>query len=986
MISPWLRHFAARLGYRVRIRSARHPVRSSRLRLEGLEDRAVPAIVAGVQVGDGSDQRSEVRSITVTFSELVQFLGGDQNAAVAFELTNVTAGANVALDPTISADAQGRTVVTLTFAGGQIDPVSGLNGGPPSLADGRYRLTIFAADVTDLAGRPLDGSGAGMPGSDYVSPPDALGGSGLHLYRLFGDANGDGVVDAIDLGQFRSTVNANLGNPAYRAYLDADNSGAVDAQDLAQFRSRINTNVIAGAENMQFYVNPATGDDANDGRSAQAAWKTWARLVQAVQDGTVPAGTWVTADGTVANLGMTPTVATKDAWYAAYTAGDRQVTGGVINIDTSGAALQVTAPLVLPTGTEIRSATDQLTDLEVEVPITATEVWARPDAVDFPAVWGTTSKTDYVYAAEYEQVGGQWAQLDPIVAANLTAALPLLESTAGSFFVDPGTHELYTHALAGDPNTDGVSREVTPNFFGEFGGKMIDVTGGLAYKIGIDGGFGFKPTTGEAFGSSGIGTSEWDAISVIDSCQVSHAGKHSFESVGNLATGFIVYRDDTATLGPGGVFVGFWTHFVDFSGQSAPGSAYSIYDGSRTVAGVANVNAPGGADDVVGGYESFITHNAGGADQFAGRTFLNNSFAGGTNVGGPETTAVVSTGNTFGNVVSDFAAAWASTDDYFGARLPYIAGGSAVLTDATIVSGAEYTGVTATLAGDVTFDGGTIDLSGANGYTASWERAGPVSLRLNNVAVKGLDSPTFGLVDHWADTDAFSATNVSFTGSASWSLFGEYNGGPTAKSWQWARDAGQIDDKSQLNRGFWTAVPFPSRATFTAADGTDLSAYLPEAGPGFTNLVGAWGIANGEALLTAAAPAGPNIAWLNAGRADATVTAILDVAAGGSPDAGLIVNGLDANNYWHADLAGTTLTLYQRVGGVDSVRGNYFVGSTAGGKHTLSVSTSGDIVVVAWDGVPRFSYTAGQRPLETVSYVGLLANGSAVTFDDFEVR
>ena len=100
-------------------------------------------------------------------------------------------------------------------------------------------MTVFSAAVTGTNnGLSLNG------GTNYVSPADTFQGNGLHLYRLYGDASGDGVVDSIDLGQFRSTFNANNSQSNYLVYLDADNSGAVDAQDLSQFRTRFNANVF----------------------------------------------------------------------------------------------------------------------------------------------------------------------------------------------------------------------------------------------------------------------------------------------------------------------------------------------------------------------------------------------------------------------------------------------------------------------------------------------------------------------------------------------------------------------------------------------------------------------------------------------------------------------------------------------------------------------------------------------------------------------
>jgi hypothetical protein len=210
-----------------------------------------PITVANIQVNDGSAQRSEVRSITVTFSGPVSFTGG--NAAAAFQLQHVQDATIVNnLAAAVSTNGSGQTVVTLTFtttgnAATEIDPVSARNGGAASLADGRYSLTVLGSAVTDAAfGWNLDGDADGTPGGNYFNPADTLGGGPgqLRLYRIFADTNGDGVVDQQDLGQFRATLNAGSGNPLYLSILDADNSGVVDQIDLGQFRGRFNAGVF----------------------------------------------------------------------------------------------------------------------------------------------------------------------------------------------------------------------------------------------------------------------------------------------------------------------------------------------------------------------------------------------------------------------------------------------------------------------------------------------------------------------------------------------------------------------------------------------------------------------------------------------------------------------------------------------------------------------------------------------------------------------
>jgi hypothetical protein len=169
----------------------------------------------------------------------VNFAGG--NAAAAFQLKHVQTGNNVILSAVVTTNGSGQTVVSLTFSGADTDPVSSLNGASPSLADGRYTLTVLASAVTGVAdGQAING------GNNYVSPPDTLGGGAgqLHLFRIFGDATGDGIVDQVDLGQFRTAFNAALGDSNYLWYLDADGGGAVDQTALGQFRVRFNSNVF----------------------------------------------------------------------------------------------------------------------------------------------------------------------------------------------------------------------------------------------------------------------------------------------------------------------------------------------------------------------------------------------------------------------------------------------------------------------------------------------------------------------------------------------------------------------------------------------------------------------------------------------------------------------------------------------------------------------------------------------------------------------
>ena len=195
-----------------------------------------------------------------------------------FELEHLQDSTDIAnLAASVSINAADQTVVTLTFtttgnSASEIDPVSAENGGMASLADGQFQLTVLGAAVTDaVLGWNLDGDADGVPGGDYVSPTDTLGGGAgqLHLYRLFGDTDGNGIVDQVDLAQFRSANNSSSADAAYIAALDADNSGAIDQFDLAQFRQRNNANVFGPM--VPLALPPTVTPDLPDGSTSAVA-------------------------------------------------------------------------------------------------------------------------------------------------------------------------------------------------------------------------------------------------------------------------------------------------------------------------------------------------------------------------------------------------------------------------------------------------------------------------------------------------------------------------------------------------------------------------------------------------------------------------------------------------------------------------------------------------------------------------------------------
>ncbi|MBX7106718.1 MAG: putative Ig domain-containing protein, partial [Gemmataceae bacterium] len=167
--------------------------------------------VQGVTVNDGSAQRSRVTSLTVAFNSAVDFAG---NPADAFVLTR-QGGGNV----TIAGVEVSGSTAKLTFSG----PTTQF----ASLIDGRYTLTILAGNVS-AGGTPLDGNDDGIAGGDY----SLVGDTANKLFRLYGDADGNGTVNTADFLAFRLAFLSP--NPAF----DFDGSGSVDTSDFLAFRLR----------------------------------------------------------------------------------------------------------------------------------------------------------------------------------------------------------------------------------------------------------------------------------------------------------------------------------------------------------------------------------------------------------------------------------------------------------------------------------------------------------------------------------------------------------------------------------------------------------------------------------------------------------------------------------------------------------------------------------------------------------------------------
>ena len=190
---------------------------------QGAASSVAPTLTQTI-IGDGTNQRSQVKQISLKFSTAVQLAPG---ALTLNRLNTGGSGTNDGSAPTNASAALGSP----TTADGGITWVWSIVGGNPfaqatgagtltgSLVDGIYTATVDATKVT-------------------AGGTQMAAGSSTTFHRLFGDVNGSRNVNNADYLSFRGAFGKTSSDPAYNAAFDFDNSGVINNADYLQFRSR----------------------------------------------------------------------------------------------------------------------------------------------------------------------------------------------------------------------------------------------------------------------------------------------------------------------------------------------------------------------------------------------------------------------------------------------------------------------------------------------------------------------------------------------------------------------------------------------------------------------------------------------------------------------------------------------------------------------------------------------------------------------------
>ncbi len=184
-----------------------------------------------IQVKASNGAGDTVASLTVTRDSLAPTLtsflvnpGQTQRSHLFFTAT-FSKDVTVAIDAFTLVRINGTTLTPVTVAGtlsyNSATHTVTLDLGNQPLADGNYELRLYAAPVSDNAGNTLD---LGVNG--------ALPYAAVDTFKLAGDVNGDGVVDAHDTLIVRKALNTTPGQPAFNINADLDSNNNVNNVDL----------------------------------------------------------------------------------------------------------------------------------------------------------------------------------------------------------------------------------------------------------------------------------------------------------------------------------------------------------------------------------------------------------------------------------------------------------------------------------------------------------------------------------------------------------------------------------------------------------------------------------------------------------------------------------------------------------------------------------------------------------------------------------
>lgn len=220
----------------------------------------------------------------------------------------------------------------------------------------------------------------------------------------------------------------------------------------------------------------------------------------------------------------------------------------------------------------------------------------------------------------------------------------------------------------------------------------------------------------------------------------------------------------------------------------------------------------------------------------------------------------------------------------------------------------------------------------------------------------------------WVDNNYSSATVYAFYGNAPYLFLGD--------------DLRVFDLPGQWTSDYGIAL---ARSTFTGANGTALTALVPEIGPAWVAASGTFQVQANQATPLSADPGGVRwVAVQDAGQADCLVECTITLQSSGQ--ASLVFRYTDTGNLWilHLSDPANTLEIYERVGGTFTLRASTAMTLAPATPYRCVVVAQGASISTFVNNTAGPTYATAATGLSATMH-GFRSEGSGNTFDDFVV-
>ena len=196
-----------------------------------------PTIVS-TQVGDGSAQRSSVKSVSVTFNEPINLGTGSftiyQEALTTSNgITSVNTAApptDVTSDITATLSNNEQTVTFSVIPGSALDRSGSFDGG--YFSNGIYQLVLNGSAITDRTTGTAQFDGGSSTPLTFANSVPGDNGTSNYFGILYGDLFGTGSLNSTDAREFTLAANSDTTD---NGYLDYFGTGSLSSTDARQF-------------------------------------------------------------------------------------------------------------------------------------------------------------------------------------------------------------------------------------------------------------------------------------------------------------------------------------------------------------------------------------------------------------------------------------------------------------------------------------------------------------------------------------------------------------------------------------------------------------------------------------------------------------------------------------------------------------------------------------------------------------------------------